>query len=162
MSKRKRWFDLPDEAVIAEGQKYATRKEFERGCESAYQVACKRKLIDKIGFAENNLPSDDDAIYIWRAVGQYFNGEAVYKIGVTSARLGKTRIERVAKGARFDFEVICCTPVVCKASSLEKRLLVLGDDPCFIGIDGATEFRALSDSALWLALGIINGNKKEA
>ena len=99
--------------------------------------------------------SDNDAIYIWRAVGEYFNGNPVYKIGVTSARLETKRIKQCAAAAGFEFDLICCEPVQGKASELEKKLHILGENPGYTGIDGATEFRALSDSALYAAVSLI-------
>lgn len=99
---------------------------------------------------------DNDTIYIWRAVGQYFNGEPVYKIGVTSARLGDLRIKHVANGVGFEFVLICHVKVRCRATEIEKRLHLLGYDPEYVGFDGATEFRAMDDATLWVALGLIS------
>lgn len=145
-----------DTDVINEGAKYRSRREFQRSqsC-SAYAAALQRGLLDLIEFPENNAPSDNDAIYIWRAVGQHYNGHPVYKIGVTSARLGTHRIEQVARAGGFEFELICCEPVQCKATDLERKLHILGEDPKFVGFDGCTEFRALSDSALYAAISMI-------
>ena len=152
-SQRADWSD--DEKVLAEGRKYLSKSAFALGSKSAYNVARVRNLLDLIDFPENNAPSDNDAIYIWRAVGQFYNGNPVYKIGVTSARLGTARIEQVAKESGFEFDLICCEPVQCKAHELERKLHVLGEDPQFTGFNGATEFRALSDSALYAAVSLI-------
>jgi hypothetical protein len=43
-----------------------------------------------------------------------------------------------------------------KATGVEDRLLLLGDDPQFLGFNGSTEFRALSDAELQQALAVIN------
>lgn len=145
-----------DEDVLAEGAKYRCRTDFAIGAIGAYVVARKRGLLDRISFPEGRANSrDNDAIYIWRAVGQHYNGHPVYKIGVTSARLGTRRIEQVAKGSGFEFDLICCELVQCKATDLERKLHLLGEDPQFTGFDGCTEFRALSDSALYAAISMI-------
>lgn len=144
-----------DNDVLAEGRKYKSRAEFQRAPSGAYGAALRRNLLDLIDFPENNAPSDNDAIYIWRAVGQHYNGNPVYKIGVTSVRLGTARIEQVAKDSGFEFELICCEAVQCKAHELERKLHVLGEDPQFTGFNGATEFRALSSSALYAAVSLI-------
>jgi len=145
-----------DEAVIMEGSKYKSRSEFHRYSLTAFEAASSRNLLDKIHPVSLER-TDNDAIYIWQAVGQYYNGNPVYKIGITSARLGTRRIEKVAAGSGFDFELICCEPVQCKATDLEKKLLILGEDPEFQGFDGCTEFRALSNSALYAAVSLICG-----
>ena len=142
------------EAVRLAAEPYLNRTEFFRNCPGAYKAAHRLNIMDEI-LPEYLNGADNNAIYIWRAVGQVYNGNPVYKIGVTSARLGVRRIKDVAKGVGFEFEVICCEAVQCKASDLEKKLLILGGDPKFSGFDGCTEFRSLSDSALYAAISLI-------
>lgn len=144
-----------DEVALAEGRKYGSRRDFQRDSNGLYQVALRRNLLDLIDWPEENATSDNDAIYIWRAVGQHYNGNPVYKIGVTSARLGTERIETVARRSGFEYDLICCEPVTCKATDLERKLHLLGEDPKLTGFDGCTEFRALSDSALYAAISMI-------
>ena len=57
--------------------------------------------------------------------------------------------------AGFDFEVICSAKVTGKASRIESRLLALGVSPRYCGFNGASEFRALSPSALTTAVEIV-------
>ena len=147
-------FKWTEEAVREEAKKYKTKREFERDARGAAARARKLGIIDELGL-EGYPPSDNDAIYIWRAAGEYFNGHPVYKIGVTSARLGTVRIEQVAKDSGFEFDLICCEPVACKATELERKLHILGESPGYTGFDGCTEFRALSDSALYTAVTLI-------
>ena len=143
-----------DEAVIAEGKLYSSRSAFHRHSLTAFEAASSRNLLDKI-HPINLERTDNDAIYIWRAVDQHYNGNPVYKIGVTSARLGTVRVEQVARAGGFEFELICCEKVQGKATALERKLHILGEDPKFVGFDGCTEFRALSDSALYAAISMI-------
>ena len=152
-----KWKKASDEALLAEGRKYASRTEFHKHAKGAYDEANRRNLLDliypeQLGIFGNK---DNDAIYIWRAIGQHYNGNPVYKIGVTSARLGIARVEHVAGKAGFEFDLICCEPVTCKATDLERKLHLLGENPQFTGFDGCTEFRALSDSALYAAISMI-------
>lgn len=143
-----------DAAVIAEGGLYPTRSAFHRHSLTAFEAASSRGLLDKIHPVSLER-TDNDAIYIWRAVGQHYNGNPVYKIGVTSARLGTARIEHVAGAGGFEYDLICCEPVQGKATALERKLHILGEDPKFVGFSGCTEFRALSDSALYAAISMI-------
>lgn len=144
-----------DEDILAEGRKYSTCREFCVGSNGAYTAAAKRGLLELIDFPGKNAICDKDVIYIWKAIGEYFNGNPVYKIGVTSARLGTRRIEEVAKFGNFEFDIICCETVQCKASDMERKLLILGESPGYYGFNGASEFRALSDSALYAAISLI-------
>lgn len=111
-------------------------------------------LLDEL-FENKRLPMANDAIYIWRRVGAFYNNNPVYKIGVTSTRLGEWRIKLCAMKAGCEYELICCEPVVGKATNIEKKLLILGENPGYTGFDGCTEFRALSDAALYTAITII-------
>lgn len=107
------------------------------------------------GCPKCKMPSDNDAVYIWKAVGQYFNGVQLYKVGVTSSRLNDKRIRLVAKKIRMDYEIITLRPVPGSAQYLESKLMRTGMDPQFTGFDGATEFRAFTDEALTKALAMI-------
>jgi len=148
--------DWSEEALLAEGVKYKSRYEFKKGNGRAYEAARRRDLLDLIDFPENNARSDNNAIYIWAALGQTYNREQVYKIGVTSARLGTQRIESVATSYDVEFEILVCTEVNCKATDLEKQLLVLGDNPGFTGFDGSTEMRSMNKSQLDAATKLIS------
>ena len=142
--------------IREEAKKYKNRVEFCRANPSA-QMAAYRKypgLMDEM-FPISRARTDNDTIYIWKAIGEYYNGNPVYKVGVTSYRLGRWRIEEVAIQSGFYFEIICFERVVGKASKLEKKLKALGENPKYIYFNGSTEFRALSDSALYTAISII-------
>lgn len=150
---QRRYWDAASIRRVASN--YTTKKDFSRGEQTAYSAALRLGIIDDLGF-EHRDGKDNDAVYIWRAVGQYFNGEPVYKIGLTSARLNGFRVKEGARKSGFDHVLICCEKVTCPARDLEKRLHLLGHDPKFVGFDGCTEFRAMSDTVLWAALGLIS------
>ena len=105
--------------------------------------------------------TSNDTVYIWKALGQFYNGHPVYKIGITSERLNIKRIEQVSKESGFSYDLICCEQVVVSAAKLESKLLLLGEHPGYIGFNGSTEFRALSDSALYAAISIISENVRK-
>lgn len=144
-----------EDSLRDEASKYSSRIEFYRKSGSAYATALKRGMIGEL-FPERFGGTDDDVIYIWLAVGQVFNGNPVYKIGVTSSRLGTIRIEQVAKSLGVKFITVCQRVVVSKASDIEKVLHGMGESPMYVGFNGASEFRSMSDTVLCEAIAIIN------
>jgi hypothetical protein len=151
------------DALKADALKYKTRIEWRRDSYGAYQSAHKRKLLDVCcTHMESGLcGTDNDAVYIWKAIGQVFNGEQIYKIGVTSSRLGKDRILFCANKADFDAEIVIIANVNGKATEVEKSLLSIGADPKYVGFNGCTEFRAMTAAQLNRAIDIINSNIKQ-
>ena len=148
-------FKWTEEAIRVEALKYSTKREFEKFARGASERARVIGIIDDLGLLEYP-PSDNDTIYMWRAVGQYFNSNPVYKIGVTSARLGLARINQVSKASGFESQMIFVHVVAGKASSLESKLLAMGDDPRYTGFNGASEFRAFNSAALEIILEIVS------
>lgn len=98
---------------------------------------------------------DNNTIYIWKAINEFFNDKSLYKIGVTSSRLRKKRIVQVAGKLGWDYEIILLEKVSCEATTLEKEIHKIGISPNLTGFDGATEMRALSDEELEKAKNII-------
>lgn len=146
-----------DEMLIKEGKKYSTRQQLKRACQSAYDISLRRGILETVcAHMEREGPTDNDAIYIWEATNQKYNGKPVYKVGATSFRLGTQRIKQVAKQAGFNPELVTLEKVSCPATSIERQILKLGDDPKFCDHDGATEFRAFNERELNLALQIIS------
>jgi len=148
-----------DEVSIREiASGFVSKKLFNLAYPGAYGAAARKYpgLLDEL-FSNLKLPMENNAIYIWRAVGEFYNGNPVYKIGVTSARLGDWRIKLCANKWGVAFELMCLEvlPAGVKATDVEKKLLILGENPGYGGIDGHTEFRAMSDSALYAAVSII-------
>jgi hypothetical protein len=143
-----------------EASKYDSRIAFYRGNGSAYATALKLRYLDEFFPDKTKAPSTFDVIYMWEAVGQYFNGHKVYKIGVTSKRLHLTRIHQVAKASGFDYTIIKLAGVDCDANLLENEIHNLGDDPVYVGFNGHSEFRSLSPEALVKAISIIDGRKR--
>jgi len=99
--------------------------------------------------------TNNDALYIWKALGLTFNGTQVYKVGVTSARLSDTRIKHVARKASVEYEIVVLKEVAGGATETEAKLLRMGVNPLYEGFVGCTEFRAFSEPELLEALSII-------
>lgn len=95
----------------------------------------------------NRLGTDADAVYIWKVIG--FND--VYKVGITSAKLGSTRIDQVAKESGLKAEIVILAKVD-NAYPIEAKLLDIGHpykwDTYF---NGSTEFRVLTQEELMKA-----------
>lgn len=137
--------------------KYKTRSSFQKSNQPAYTAATRAGILDDVcSHMERGAWSDMDVIYIWRAMGHKYNGFNVYKIGITSARLGHTRMVKVAKDIDVEPIVIIFSQLSCNAHKVEKLLLQLGYDPKYINHDGCTEFRAYSSDDLINAIGIVS------
>jgi len=151
--------DWTDEALIAGASRFTTRADWRRDSPNAYSAARLRNLLDACcSHMESAGGTDNDAVYIWKAIGQFYNGNQVYKIGVTSARLGEIRVLQCANEADFDAEIVILANVNGKATEVEKSLLAIGADPKYAGFNGASEFRAMTAAKLNRAIGIINSN----
>ena len=143
------------EMILKEASQYKTRWEFGTKNQNAYHFARTHHWLDEAcSHMESGLRSDNDTIYLWRAIGQYFNSEPIYKIGMTSKRLGTQRIKEVAKEQGFKYGIIAIMETAGKATKIEKKLLGLGETPRLTG-NGSTEFRSLNNQELKMALFII-------
>jgi len=147
------------ELVAEEALKYQTRGEFCKGSRGAYNKAMIEGWLDDV--CSHMVPgvkggsSDNDAVYIWKALGEEFNGKPVYKIGITSARLEDVRINKVANASGFQAEIVILKKVDTAATSLEAEIHGLGEHPGYEGFDGYSEFRAMNDDELALAVSFI-------
>jgi len=132
--------------LFEEAMKYNTMSEFKTSKRGAWAVAEGYEgLLEEIEIFMMPSPTtcDNDAIYVWEAVGHYgLDGSKVYKIGVTSWRLGNSRIKTVAAEASMEAKIIRLVNID-KAFKIEKELLSYGEDACFKGFGGATEFRII-------------------
>lgn len=98
--------------------------------------------------------SDCDAVYIWKS-NSLFNGLPVYKVGVTSYKLGDSRIKEVSKVSGLKAEIIQLKKVKVTATNIEKELKSIGIDPKLDKFKGSTEFRAMNDDELKQAIELI-------
>lgn len=99
---------------------------------------------------------DNDAFYIKRAVGHRFNGEAVFKVGVTSLRLGASRLDQQSRASGIEHEIVLPpTGVIGSATNIESFALSIGSDPKYSGFDGCSEYRAYSEHELESILDLV-------
>ena len=146
------------DTLKAIGLQYATRHAFMLGHKTAYNKAHKLGLIDEVcaHMEPAERATDDDTIYIWRLIGQHISGRRLYKIGLTSAKLGLTRIHKCAVKNGYKYKVIALEQINGSARDVERQLLALGQPtPGLQGRDGYTEFRALTQLELDTALALI-------
>ena len=133
------------EKAKKEALRYEVRSEFERGSRGAYNYTWANGLLDDVcsHMESHSRYSDNDALYIWEAVGERWNDKPIFKIGVTSKRLGETRIKQVAYTMGFEYKIHLLEDID-KAKNLEREILnKLCDTPTLTG-SGYTEFRACS------------------
>ena len=89
----------------------------------------------------NGIPSDNNIFYVWEAIGEKWNDKPIFKIGITSKRLGNKRINEVARKHNFTPKIIV-KRLCSNAREFERKILnSLFDIPKLLG-NGATEFRA--------------------
>jgi len=132
--------------LIEEGLKYTSRKDLEVGSPKAYKAAQARGLLDDVcsHMVKKSTTSDNDTIYLWNVPNTN-----IYKIGVTSARRGETRIHRVALQHNVDYRIVGMFKIP-NALEIEKELhdtytIVPTTLPSIENkVAGYTEFRVLT------------------
>lgn len=138
-----------------EALRYSNRAAFQNGSRAAYLVAFRQGWLDDICGHMERLGGDFDAIYIWKHVGAKHRRRSVYKIGVTSARLGDQRINLCTNRNGMEAELVILADVQ-EALKLEKQILEMGIDPGYPPeVEGYTEFRALTERELERATRLI-------
>ncbi|AUR95685.1 hypothetical protein NVP1210O_63 [Vibrio phage 1.210.O._10N.222.52.C2] len=155
--KRVRW---TIKTLKAEAIKYDSRADFKRGSNGAYIYSRRRGLLNDIcHHMGGRKKSDLNVIYMWEAVGFKHNKKQVYKVGVTSKRLGDERVYICASRSGCDVDGLVMAECE-SATNVESELLKIGDNPKYIGHDGASEFRAMSDTEYSNAYKVIYENAK--
>lgn len=136
------------------------RTEFSKKFPNAYDAALRHKCLDDVcsHMQLQNKKTENNVIYIWRALELTYNGMPVYKLGITSTRTGSGRIRFVAKQAKVTAEIIAIRQLKIKATDIEKQLHQIGEDPKYQGFNGCTEFRALNEKQLKQVVELIEAN----
>jgi hypothetical protein len=143
------------ESVIEAAKLCKTNKEFYEKFPRQYSWMYQLGLMAEVRKFLSRKRSLPNVVYIWEAIGATFNGEKVYKIGISRTSFGSTRVEMVSKKSGFGCNLIAFVEVGEHARQIENAILKMGYNPKFYGFDGCTEFRALSDDQLEKALTII-------
>jgi len=147
------------DTIAREALQYTTRKAFAVGSKTAYQVALKLDIVNGVceHMVTGDIPSDNDCLYIWR-----IKDTNIYKIGITSQKLGYERINRVSGYHKVDAEIVAYTKVL-DAFAIERVLHKKYDTPqdLIISGDGYSEFRTLTDDELSNVLDFLKKNMAE-
>jgi hypothetical protein len=111
----------------------------------------RRKILDIVlPHSTGDVRSDNDLLYFYKVLNH-----GIYKIGVSSQRLGQWRVADVLKKHGYESEWVRYFKVK-NAVSLEKILHQLGSFPNEIAhIDGWTEFREFTPKQVTKALKLI-------
>lgn len=151
----KRW---TKEVIRKEAKKYNHRSDFMRLSSGAYDAACKKNIIEEACRHMIPLQSDFNCVYMW--IAKQEKHRSLVKFGVTSKRLGNTRINFVE--SKSGYKAISVTMADCKnALSVEKSLKSIGRNAGFSGFSGATEFYWLNENQLNEAKRIIENETVE-
>ncbi len=163
---RKGWLgdiDIPlvykewtNEMLHKEALKYNTASDFIRGHKSAYQICQYRGILNEMcsHMEISKTRSDYNCLYIWKMVDEKWNDIQLYKIGVTSVRLGKDRIKQGSTYCGFKADIVIMKAMD-NALKIEKHLLTFGINPHFTGFSGSTEVRALTEDELTEMLALL-------
>jgi hypothetical protein len=138
------------ERCMEDAKQYSFRHEWEiasPGYQAARRNGWLKDCVEHMSYSQR--ATDGDVIYLWEDTTS-----GLYKIGVTSARIGDKRIQvcvrRNSMNALIRFMV-----KVPDAYAVESELLKLGTDPELdSSIDGYTEFRKLTNTELGQAVSI--------
>lgn len=155
-----------DAELLEDAKKYSSRSGWREGSQTAYQASVNRgPEFHNQACAHMHMGglSDYDAIYFWEWMEDGV-GTGIYKAGVTSSRLGETRIKECANKNKIDYRLIAlCETDEGGALEIEKALLEMGETvalPDHIK-DGRTEFRIYNDEELAFIQELLTG-KQEA
>ena len=129
------------------------RSEFSAMRPNEYKVAATRRLLDDICSHMDIAPgsSDKDVIYLWSMI---YEGTLTFKVGMTSARRGISRIQECAANHGVKATVIRYA-VVTRADILGKQILQHGK-PAGLSGQGWTEMRIFTLEELDVVLQIID------
>lgn len=126
--------------VRDEALKYSTKGEFSKKSSGAYEYAINNGILDDVCAHMEVILSDYNCVYIWKV-----SGRNIYKVGVTSERLGEERIYSVSRKSGLPAEGIIISKSG-RALEAEKELMKIGLSANFHGFNGSSEFRVFSDN----------------
>lgn len=124
--------------VAIKAMEYSFRSDFSKFASGAYDYAQNHGILDSVCSHMTHRNSDYDCAYIWTALQS--NGFRLLKVGVTSKRLGTTRIDSVAKASSFTPTDILIYNCGNESLSIERELKKTGQRADIGVFDGSTEF----------------------
>lgn len=147
------------ERIQLEALKYTHMKEMERENRAAYNAAKRMGITKEIGAHMMwQRRTDYDTLYILKT-NQMYKGMIVYKVGVTSWRLGLNRFNVLDNLTGYSHQPVFHHRVSVKATIPEHDILKIGESPEYDGFKGCTEYRAWGSEELWKAMKIANAFK---
>lgn len=133
---------------LSEAKKYKTRSDFFRSCCFVY-LKCRQKGWFEDACRHMDRPkSDADIFYIWKTSHKSENGNPIYKIGVTSERLGFARIKQCTSSLSSDYSEVIFYGNVGNAISTEKEVKKIGRPWRGVSGNGYTELREMNGNDL--------------
>jgi hypothetical protein len=131
------------ETVKEVASKLPDRKSLKREYPGAHKYAYTHGILNELFGGTLNTPScDNDVVYLWRPKG-YKN---VYKVGITSKRLGDERIRYVSRKSMLEVDEVIFIETD-NARQLEEQILSESDPYGFFpSFSGSTEFRIIQDA----------------
>lgn len=145
----KRW---TENAIRSEAKKYYHKSHFCKGSPGAYDAAIKYGILRSVCSHMKPLQSDFNCVYMW--VAKRSCRKTLVKFGVTSKRLGFTRINFVEKKSGYKAIEVFFSE---RSDSLdvEATLKAIGTNAGLSGFSGASEFFWLTDPELKKAKEVI-------
>lgn len=135
----------------------SSKKDLKRVCATAYNAALRLNIIDDL-FENQPQVAERDCVYLWSVKDE----PGLYKVGITSHKMGEYRISQVAKEAKFSPQLVFLVKVGYEnAKVIERKMKRLGTPYKFSKkFYGHSEFRYLSPSevAECVKLSINHGN----
>lgn len=145
------------ESILLEALKYETRSSFGKNASGAYDAALRQGLLNEVCSHMKTFTSDFDCVYAWTA--GIVDGNILVKFGVTSKRLGLTRIKFVEKKSGFiaDEIIIKETSNALEVESKLKKIGVKAELDCF---NGSTEFFLVTENQMQEVKRILTNESK--
>jgi hypothetical protein len=121
----------------------SNKKDLKRKCATAYNAALRLNIIDDL-FENQPQVAERDCVYLWSVKDE----PGLYKVGITSHKMGEYRINQVAKESRFLPQLVFLVKVGYEnAKTIERRMKQLGTPYKFSKkFYGHSEFRYMSPS----------------
>lgn len=121
----------------------SSKKDLKRVCATAYNAALRLNIIDDL-FENQPQVAERDCVYLWSVKDE----PGLYKVGITSHKMGDYRINQVAKEAKFSPQLVFLVKVgYAHAKVIERKMKQLGTPYKFSKkFYGHSEFRYLSPS----------------
>lgn len=130
--------------LVESARRFRTKNEWKKGDDNAYQACTRYGWLDDPDITGHMVPndgvSDNDAVYFYEFE---YARITLYKIGLTSVRLGDERIKYVMKEAGYQPSNIFIWRVD-NAREIERRMLEVGTQQEFYSGHGSTEMRILT------------------